>query len=82
MIQKQKKTAKIAGLNRKTTKNYCNEIRQAIEKISRAQTIRVSGEIELDESCFGGKRKSKDKRKRRSADKIPVLTLKGEMVRV
>ncbi len=70
-----KKTAEIVGLNRKTVQNYYNKIRKAIANYQE-QTTQFSGEVELDESYFGGKRKGKDKRGRNVVDKIPVFGIK------
>ena len=56
-----KKTAELLGLNRKTVNRYYRKIREAIANYQE-QTTQFSGEIELDESYFGGKRKGKDKR--------------------
>ena len=70
-----KKTAEIVGLNRKTVQSYYNKIRKAIANYQE-HTTQFSGEVELDESYFGGKRKGKDKRGRNTVDKIPVFGIK------
>lgn len=70
-----KKTAGMVNLNRKTVQSYFNKIRIAISKYQE-QTAEFSGEVELDESYFGGKRKGKDKRGRCTTDKVPVFGIK------
>lgn len=70
-----KKTAEMVGLNRKTVQSYFNKIRSAIAR-HQEQTTAFSGEVEPDESYFGGKRKGKDKRGRCTIDKIPVFGIK------
>ena len=70
-----KKTAEIINLNRKTVQSYYNKVRKAIANYQE-QTTQFSGEVELDESYFGGKRKGKDKRGRNVVDKIPVFGIK------
>ena len=70
-----KKTAELVNLNRKTVQSYYNKIRQAIENYQECTTA-FNGEVELDESYFGGKRKGKDKRGRCIIDKVPVFGIK------
>ena len=70
-----KKTAEIVRLNRKTVQSYYNKIRKAIAHYQE-QTTPFSGEVELDESSFGGKRKGIDKRGRSVKEKIPVFGIK------
>lgn len=70
-----KKTSELVKLNRKTINNYYKKIRKAIANYQE-NTSEFSGEVELDESYFGGKRKGKDKRGRSTIDKIPVFGIK------
>jgi len=63
-------TAQIMKLNRKTINRYYKLFRQAIAKYSEQDNI-FDGEVELDESYFGGKHKGK--RGRGSENKIPVF---------
>jgi transposase len=64
--------AKLAEVNKNTAANFFKKLR---EKIVENQEISMSfnGEIEADESYFGGKRKGK--RGRGSAGKVPVFGL-------
>jgi len=66
------KVAELLNLNRKTVNLYYNKIRKAIYKYQET-TNKFSGEIELDESYFGGKSRGKDKRGRSIKEKIPVF---------
>jgi len=66
------KVAELLNLNRKTVNLYYNKIRKAIYKYQE-RVNKFSGEIELDESYFGGKSKGKDKRGRSTKEKIPVF---------
>ena len=63
--------AQAAEVNRNTVNRYVNIIR---EKIARhcEQTSILSGEVELDESYFGGSKKG-DKRGRGVQNKVPVF---------
>jgi len=72
-------TAKVVGVNRNTVNLWYRSFReQILEYIESSPTKKLSGEIELDESYFGGPRKklhAKDRRKRgRGAEnKVPVF---------
>jgi transposase len=72
-------TAIVVGVNRNTVNLWYRSFReQILEYIESSPTKKLSGEIELDESYFGGPRKklhAKDRRKRgRGAEnKIPVF---------
>ena len=61
----------MVGVNRNTAASYFMRLRRLIA--SHLPSYRLSGEIEADESYFGGVRKGK--RGRRSAGKIAVLGL-------
>ena len=69
------KVSQMTGLTRKTINRYYQKIRTAI-KNHQENTTPFTGEVELDESYFGGKRKGKDKRGRCVIDKIPVFGIK------
>lgn len=72
-------TATIAGVNRNTVNFWYQNFReQILENLETSPTKKLSGEIELDESYFGGPRKKRhadDRRKRgRGAEnKVPVF---------
>jgi transposase len=72
-------TAKVVGVNRNTVNLWYRSFReQILEDIESSPTKKLSGEIELDESYFGGPRRklhAKDRRKRgRGAEnKVPVF---------
>lgn len=72
-------TAKILALNRNTVNLWYRNFReQILEEVELSPTKKLSGEIELDESYFGGPRKkhhAEDRRKRgRGAEnKVPVF---------
>ena len=72
-------TAKVLTLNRNTVNVWYRNFReQILQHIETSSTQKLSGEIELDESYFGGPRKkrhAKDRRKRgRGAEhKVPVF---------
>ena len=72
-------TAKLIGVNRNTANLWYQNFReQILEYTESSPTKKLSGEIELDESYFGGPRKklhAKDRRKRgRGAEnKVPVF---------
>jgi transposase len=70
-----KKVSEFTKLNRKTINVYYTKVRTSIMHYQEIKT-QLSGEIELDESYFGGKRKGKDKRGRNTIDKIPVFGIK------
>lgn len=76
-----RKAAKQLGLAYNTTYNLNNLIRQVIIPLTK-ENQRFSGEIEVDESYFGGRRKGK--RGRGAANKIPVFGIleRGGKVRV
>ena len=64
--------ASLCGVNRKTAALYFLRLREIIAYELEAETANMlGGEIEVDESYFGGKRKGK--RGRGAAGKIPVL---------
>ena len=64
--------ASLFGVNRKTAALYFLRLRKIIAYELEAETAdMLSGEIEVDESYFGGKRKGK--RGRGAAGKIPVF---------
>lgn len=64
--------AELIGVNAKTAAFYFHRLRQLIEQAN-ADESPLSGEIEVDESYFGGHRKGK--RGRGAAGKIPVFGL-------
>jgi len=66
-----KTIASLTGLNRNTVNRYLTLIRKRIAEF-REQKSPVQGEIEVDESYFGGKR-IKGKRGRGAFKKIPVF---------
>ena len=71
-------TAKLAGVNRNTANLWFRHFREKILEYQEKNTPLFKGEIELDESYFGGPRKKKhaqDRRKRgRGAEnKVPVF---------
>ncbi|VAW48802.1 Mobile element protein [hydrothermal vent metagenome] len=66
--------AELVGVNRKTAAYYFHRLRQIIMyHLERESDEVVGGEIEVDESYFGGRRKGK--RGRGSAGKVPVFGL-------
>lgn len=72
---------KLAGINRNTANFWYNNFREKIFKFQEKENGSFHGEVELDESYFGGQRKkkhAKDRRKRgRGAEnKIPVFGIK------
>ncbi len=74
-------TARMTGLNRKTVNDWFRTFREKIAAYQEASNGGFSGEVELDESYFGGPRKkkhAKDRRKRgRGAEnKVPVFGIK------
>ncbi len=62
--------ADLIGINKNTSTNYFMKFRKIIAE-NIAHSTHFDGEIELDESYFGGKRKGK--RGRGAAGKIPVF---------
>ena len=66
--------AALCGVNRKTAAFYFHRLREiiALELEDEADTV-FKGEIEVDESYFGGRRKGK--RGRGAGGKIPVFGL-------
>ena len=66
--------AEIVGVNRKTAAFYYQRLREIIARQMEQESHEVfDGEIELDESYFGGRRKGK--RGRGAAGKVPVFGL-------
>jgi len=66
--------ADLVGVNRKTSAYYFHRLRVIIsEKLEQESSEFLSGEVEVDESYFGGKRKGK--RGRGAAGKVPVFGL-------
>ena len=65
--------AELAGVNRHTATLYFHKLRELIAAKLAEQEPWLSGEIEVDESYFGGTRKGK--RGRGSAGKVPVFGL-------
>ncbi len=66
--------AALVGVNRKTAAYYFHRLREIICYHLELEADRVvGGEIEVDESCFGGRRKGK--RGRGAAGKAPVFGL-------
>lgn len=63
--------AEIVGVNRNTARAFYHRLRQLIA--SRLPSYDLSGEVEADESYFGGVRKGK--RGRAAAGKVPVFGL-------
>ncbi len=69
-----RKAADLVGVNRKTAAYYFHRLRVIIaEHLERQANEFLSGEIEVDESYFGGKRKGK--RGRGAGGKTPVFGL-------
>ncbi len=73
-------TAKVLGLNRNTVNLWYRHFReQILEVVEKSPTKKLSGEIELDESYFGGPRKKRhaeDRRKRgRGAENLGISSL-------
>ena len=66
--------AELSGVNRNTAILFFHKLRETIhEEIISGETTQMSGEIELDESYFGGRRKGK--RGRGAGGKVPVFGL-------
>ena len=67
-------TASLIGINRKTAAYYFHRLRELIAyELAQQEGDVFGGEIEVDESYFGGRRKGK--RGRGAAGKIPVFGL-------
>jgi transposase len=64
--------ASLVGVNQNTAALYFHRLRQLVHRATEEQTP-FAGEIEVDESYFGGRRKGK--RGRGAAGKIPVFGL-------
>jgi len=66
-------SAKLIGLNRNTVNRYYKIFRVKIAMYQEFNSEGFSGEVELDESYFGGRRPGK---RGRGAEKIPVFGIK------
>ena len=62
--------AALVDVNRNTAAYYFHRLRQLIFQAVKEETL-LSGEIEVDETYFGGRRKGK--RDRGAAGKVPVF---------
>ena len=65
-------TAELVGVNKNTAQLFFHRLRILITKHQKIE-MNFSGEVEADESCFGGKRKGK--RGRGAAGKVPIFGL-------
>ena len=66
--------AQLTGVNRNSATLFFHKLREAIfENLPAEASVALSGEIEVDESYFGGTRKGK--RGRGAAGKVPVFGL-------
>lgn len=66
--------AQVVGVNRNTATSFYHRLREVIaDNLSRSAPELLAGEVELDESYFGGHRKGK--RGRGAAGKVPVFGL-------
>ena len=66
--------AELSGVNRNTAILFFHKLRETIyDKIVSEETPMMSGEVELDESYFGGRRKGR--RGRGAGGKVPVFGL-------
>jgi len=65
--------SEIVGVNRNTATNFYDKIRQIIVINLEKESPFLDGEVEVDESYFGGKRKGK--RGRGATGKVPVFGL-------
>lgn len=72
-------TAGLLGLNRNTVNRYYRVFREAIAKYEESMNNGVNGEVELDESYFGGKHQG---RRGRGTAKIPVFGILKRQGRV
>jgi transposase len=68
------KTSRLVGINRNTVNRYYNHYREHILSWQYEEVMRLSGEIEVDESYFGARR-VRGKRGRGAAGKTPVFGL-------
>jgi len=68
------KAARLTGINRNTVNRYYNTFREHILSWQYKEVMRLSGEIEGDESYFGARR-VRGKRGRGAAGKTPVFGL-------
>jgi len=68
------KTARLTGISRNTVNRYYNVFREHILSWQYEEVMRLSGEIEVDESYFGARR-VRGKRGRGAAGKTPVFGL-------
>ena len=68
------KTARLTGICRNTVNRYYNVFREHILSWQYEEVMRLSGEIEVDESYFGARR-VRGKRGRGAAGKTPVFGL-------
>ena len=66
-------TADLVGVNRHTATLYFRKLREVIARRVEAETPFLSGEVELDESYFGGRRKGQ--RGRGAVGKVVVFGL-------
>jgi transposase len=65
--------AELVGVNRHTATLYYHKLREEIARRLECEAPELSGEVEVDESYFGGARKGK--RGRGAAGKVPVFGL-------
>ncbi len=65
--------AELTGVNRNTATLFYHKLREIISETLAEQTPFLAGEVEVDESYFGGHRKGK--RGRGAAGKVPVFGL-------
>ena len=68
------KTSRLTGINRNTVNRYYSHYREHILSWQYEEVMRLSGEIEVDESYFGARR-VRGKRGRGAAGKTPVFGL-------
>ena len=68
------KTSRLTGISRNTVNRYYNIFREHILSWQYEEVMRLSGEIEVDESYFGARR-DRGKRGRGAAGKTPVFGL-------
>jgi len=68
------KTSRLTGINRNTVNRYYGHYREHILSWQYEEVMRLSGEIEVDESYFGARR-VRGKRGRGAAGKTPVFGL-------
>ena len=68
------KTARLTGISRNTVNRYYNVFRERILSWQYEEVMRLSGEIEVDESYLGARR-VRGKRGRGAAGKTPVFGL-------